>query len=329
MNIMARQISNLVLAVFLLVNVISPIFGCAPGSVVDGGIIGPGGSVGSSGSGGMAGASSGRAAQRGGGGTGVTTGVNSSGISGGTGDVLNTGVIDSCPKLFNAGSAPNRNEVRAGGICERISTIQCAGEQCCCDNPGRNFETCKQEMKSYCTDQLFIDAASQNPIVGYDEAFAETAFATYEEKAKLCDPGVASWGSSMDGLRGIFKGTVESGKSCRPPLSLGGIPTKDKSAAALLSCKDAPNCACMTRGLIYDWTCDPPSSAGGGCFSDINCTDGLYCDNPNAVLAGSACKQRKAAGADCSLPNECESLMCKKDKCVPADRQAAYCLRND
>jgi len=35
---------------------------------------------------------------------------------------------------------------------------------------------------------------------------------------------------------------------------------------------------------------------------------------------------RKALGAPCGLPNECESLFCKGGQCVEATKQAAYCL---
>jgi hypothetical protein len=54
--------------------------------------------------------------------------------------------------------------------------------------------------------------------------------------------------------------------------------------------------------------------------------DDSYCDNPTFSLTGALCQPRKPDGAACSLPIECESYRCRDDSCVPADRDAAYCL---
>ena len=96
----------------------------------------------------------------------------------------------------------------------------------------------------------------------------------------------------------------------------------------LASCLDPANNSCLPEGAI-SWTCAPRANAGGACFTDVNCVDGLFCPNPDFNIEGATCTARKAVGASCSLPNECESLFCKGGKCVEATKQAAYCLSAD
>src|SRR5437773_884632 len=43
---------------------------------------------------------------------------------------------------FDAGTASDRNMVTPGQICDRMSTIQCAGEAACCASAGRSYEQC-------------------------------------------------------------------------------------------------------------------------------------------------------------------------------------------
>src|SRR5262245_19474579 len=37
-------------------------------------------------------------------------------------------------KVFDAGSADDRNDVTAGELCQRVADILCAGEEFCCDD---------------------------------------------------------------------------------------------------------------------------------------------------------------------------------------------------
>jgi hypothetical protein len=77
---------------------------------------------------------------------------------------------------------------------------------------------------------------------------------------------------------------------------------------------------------IQEWTC--AARGNGACFSDLNCSDGLYCDNPSANLAGSTCQARKADGDSCATGNECSTLLCKGGHCATLSVQSAYCLAN-
>ncbi|HTU62522.1 MAG TPA: hypothetical protein VMF89_28875, partial [Polyangiales bacterium] len=47
---------------------------------------------------------------------------------------------------FDAGDDPERNKVTAAQLCERLATINCAGEAFCCDAPNRTVEACKQDL---------------------------------------------------------------------------------------------------------------------------------------------------------------------------------------
>jgi hypothetical protein len=297
------------------------------GSGAAGQVNGVAGNTGSStngGAGNTAGATAGAGAKAGGS-TAGAGGKTESATAGAGG----TGTDDRADAGFDAGSDPQRNKVQAGQICDRLATIQCAAEAYCCD--GKSYQAlsssgdCKQKMKGVCTDDLFIDAISQYPITGFDAAAAEAAFTELENKSSACDPSVVSWGASVSGLRGIFKGTVAAGRSCSPTQLAS---TKADQAAAMASCADAANYGCLPVGALV-WTCSARSQSNGKCFSDINCAEGLSCDNPNLDIVGALCKARKAVGSACQAANECQSLVCKKKLCSAAEQQAVYCLIND
>ncbi|HTU57405.1 MAG TPA: Dickkopf N-terminal cysteine-rich domain-containing protein, partial [Polyangiales bacterium] len=149
------------------------------------------------------------------------------------------------------------------------------------------------------------------------------AYTELENRASKCDTSVAQWGGSIDGLRGILKGSIEPKASCMPSATLDPV----QVGAALVACAQPETHACVYATLLDPWTCEPRSAEGGVCVTDNNCIDGLYCFVQTPGIAG-MCKQRKAVGESCASPTECSSLFCKKSKCVEADQQAAYCLIN-
>lgn len=221
---------------------------------------------------------------------------------------------------FDAGSDPARNAVVAGTICERLATIQCAGEAHCCAAPMRDVASCKQAQLTLCSEELLADLIAAQPSAGFDASAAQAAFTELERLASQCDTGFASFAESLGGLRGMFEGTVEAGGSCMP----SSVLDRAAAGAALASCTDAASQACMPS--LLRWTCAPRSASGDKCFSDVNCQDGLFCDNPDLEIAGSTCMARKPAGSPCALPNECASLTCSAGTCVEGDVQAVYCL---
>lgn len=271
--------------------------GTSSGSGGTGGTSGDGGSSGTSGDGGSSGTEPGGAG----------------GESGSGGD-----------RVFDAGSEPDRNDVTAGELCDRLSTIQCAGEEYCCENPGRDFAACKTEMQNGCEDQLMFDAIAMSDKADFNEEHAKLAYGEIERLASECDPSVANFGQSVDGLRGMFKGSVGPGGSC----TTFNVAFREEAAKALASCLDPLNNSCLPESPLA-WMCRPRAAAGGSCFTDVNCQDDLYCPNPDFEIATATCTARKAIGAQCELPNECESLFCKGGQCVEATTQAAYCLSAD
>ncbi len=230
--------------------------------------------------------------------------------------------------IFTPGTDPNRNAVMPGKICDRISEIQCAGEEHCCDNPGRTRAQCKTEMLSGCMNTLQLDAVAMDPITGFDAPYAKMTFDTYEMKASTCDPTVADWGSSITGLRGILKGTRANDASCTPATT--NPSDKAKIGAALASCTGLDTNSCEPSVIANvpagKWTCTAKHPAGGICVVDTNCSEGLFCDNPKMVIG--KCAARKAPNTPCVNPNECASFFCKGGKCVESGVQPAYCLKN-
>jgi len=179
-------------------------------------------------------------------------------------------------------------------------------------------------MMEYCRDHLKIDSVSMDSSTGFDPVVAEQAFSKYEEMASNCDTNVVFWGTSLEGLRGIIKGTIDPGQPCTPK-TVPGDTLDETGAAALASCKDPANTSCSHPAPLL-WTCAPRVDVNLGCITDLNCLEGLYCDNPSLMLIGAVCKPRKAVGSPCVLPNECQSLICKNGTCVEVNQQNVFCL---
>lgn len=284
------------------------------------------GAGGRSGNGGTSGTTGGSAGTQD---TGGTTGGSSgdggdSGAGSGSGGMAGDGSGGMDMRVFDAGNEPDRNDVMAEELCDRLSTIQCAGEAYCCDNPGRDFAACKEEMQDGCEDQLMFDAIASAPQAAFSAEHASMAYEEIERLASECDPTVAAFGESIAGLRGMFAGTLAVSSSCLPL-----NPTfREEVAKSLASCSDPEHNACLPMSVI-NWVCTPRAGVGGHCFTDVNCTPGLFCDNPDFNLAGSDCAERKEIGTPCGLPNECKSLFCKGGQCVEATAQTAYCLASD
>lgn len=306
------------------------------GSPTSGGVLGSGGTPTSGGQGetGGLGASGGNAVS---GGTGATGGMDATGGADATGGMDASGGADTTggtdatggtettppPAAFDLDN-PDRNKVTAGDVCDRLSVLQCAGEAYCCDSPGRTYEECYATTVDSCRNDAYLDFMTNDNSTGFDATIAEATLLVYETKALACDPAVASWGETVDGLRGIMQGTKADGTSCAPKALLS-LPA---AAASLAYCSDPNNVACMPNGTFTSWTCTARADIGGACITDLNCATGNYCiqDNPLEPVR-STCAARKANDEACGFNNECQSLACKAGVCVEATAQAAYCLQ--
>jgi hypothetical protein len=223
-------------------------------------------------------------------------------------------------RVFDAGDDPLRNRVPAGKVCDRLTTIMCAGEQYCCPRNDRSLGACKQAAMNGCTS--YLDPWSANPALAYDIDRAEAAFGEFEKRASACETGIVPWVISNAGFRGVARGTIEPGSSCFT--FEAGAPITTDAIALLGSCAGPESYSCM-----YDppsrWMCAPRSDIGGPCFTDINCMDGLYCVTLGSL---SKCAPRMPNGATCSSPLACESMNCDYtvSRCVPATLESVYCL---
>jgi hypothetical protein len=277
---------------------------------------GPGGATGSGG----AGNNTGTGGDSGSTGTGGDGGVSGDGGDGGVSGTDGFGGSGALPP-FDGGTDPNRNNVQPGQVCERLATIQCAAEVSCCGSPGRTFDQCKTAQLNICRNEAYLDAISSNAIAGFDAGRAAAAFAEFERLASMCDPAIVEWAISPTGLRGIVNGTKNANESCYP-----GSMDKALAAAHLASCTNSAAQACLPLRLLA-WECRPRGQVGAACFSDLNCVDGLYCDNPNLTInSDHKCTQRKLKDATCATSNECQSLFCRGGTCIAPSAGAAYCL---
>jgi hypothetical protein len=210
--------------------------------------------------------------------------------------------------------------VTAGGICNRLAQILCAAEADCCTDPGREVAACETEQKATCNNDFMADAVAKRSEANFDADQAFKVFTKLDEMALACDPLIASFSESEEGLRSMFQGTKDPGDGCTPQNALD----KPMSGGSLASCKDLHNYACLPNAI--GWTCEMRAGEGSRCYSDLNCTQGLYCNNPKLRISGDTCHARKADGSSCELFNECESLYCRGGKCVPPDMHTSFCF---
>jgi hypothetical protein len=252
------------------------------------------------------------------------TGGTSVGGQGATGGTVAQAGTGGDPFAAISGTDPGRNRVPGGQVCQRIATIQCAGEAACCESPGRSVDQCISAQVTACQD-AFIDTITSNAATGYDIDLAETALAGFEQRASQCDPTIAAWTITTGGLRGVMRGSIGPNGNCTP------LNPTDRAMAAvsLASCQNPDTTACLPEGLTgLQWDCAPRSGDGGPCLTDLNCNDGLYCDNfvDPPALTGATCVTRKQTGAGCQHGQECASLTCRGGSCVDATKETAYCL---
>lgn len=233
--------------------------------------------------------------------------------------------VDAQPEQHDhagSGAATLSAPVQTAGLCTRLASALCQAEQRCCNMPGRSLDACKSARQSECDQSSHLDSVAMSPLTGFDAAAADSVFNQLDVKLASCDADVLRWSTSQAGLRSLFKGSVESGESCKPAQLLEADTTQQ--AVALLSCLDAPQTACMPVSLLGDWTCTRKSPSGGSCLTDDNCEASAYCATDADAVFG-ACAQRLALGAACSGATACESFNCSAGTCRPPDAQAAFC----
>lgn len=226
---------------------------------------------------------------------------------------------------FDGGSEPGRNQVQAGQLCDRMTTLQCAAEQHCCTTVNRTFATCKEKLMKVCEDND-LDGVARNMVSGFSPTHTAAAFEKMEQLSAACDPAGIAWAVQVDGLRGIMQGTVAPGGTCKPM----GLPSNANYGGALASCTQIATHACLFTGdgplaAPTSATCAPRGAAGATCFMGVNCQDGLYCANPMKKYSSGKCTVPAAVGATCTADDECASLMCRGAVCVVPTSQNTYC----
>jgi len=229
---------------------------------------------------------------------------------------------DSQPRAAGERALVAEMPAQRASLCERLAELLCAAEQRCCERPGRSLDACRSARNSECAQSAHLDEVADNPVSGFDRAAAEGVFAGLEQKLQACDPDVVRWSASEAGLRRLFRGSVARGDSCKPAQVLNA--SESEQAAALLSCRDAADTACMPASLLGEWTCSSKSARGGGCLTDDNCAADAYCATPADAVFGT-CQPRLPRGALCDSATQCESFSCDGEQCRAPDVQVAFC----
>lgn len=207
------------------------------------------------------------------------------------------------------------------GLCARWAELQCRAEDTCCNAAARTSEACRAALTQQCDDDLMLDQIASHASAGFDQAAAEAAFAELSQMIDRCDPSSVRWSLSPAGLRGMFKGTLAQGESCKPAQAIDA--DRGTQAAALVSCAPTGEIACLPKSLLGDWTCEARQAVGSTCVTDENCEDGSYCNNPGQALGH--CTLALTLMAACTHDYECMSLSCRDGACAKADAQSVYC----
>jgi hypothetical protein len=184
-------------------------------------------------------------------------------------------------------------------------------------------EACINNQRSICEDNAMVARLARDTKTGFSSDATETVFNEFERRTGLCDVDVAVFGVSSEGLRNIFQGTKTANAACDP------MSATDFGAGISCRIDNGNDLACVPGFPGTDftpptrWTCKDRQGVGGPCFSDLNCTDGLFCLVPETL---SQCAMRKAPGQSCAAPNECLSLLCEGSVCVETNVEDVYCL---
>jgi len=207
-------------------------------------------------------------------------------------------------------------------LCAQLASLQCGAEQGCCTSPGRDLETCQKAVSEQCAQSLYLDDIARNDSAGFDMEQASTVFLQFAQRLDACDLDVVHWNTGPEGLRSIFRGTIEAGQSCKPAQVL----TSDRAtqAAALVSCRNPETTACLPQTLLGEWTCTLKGPAGASCLTDDNCQEDAYCSNPEQSPLGE-CQLRAPDGTGCSAAAQCAALFCVSGECESPDVELAYC----
>lgn len=211
-------------------------------------------------------------------------------------------------------------------LCVQLAGLQCGAEQRCCENPGRDLETCQKAVSDACAQNLFLDDIAAIPSAGFDMQLASAVFLEFAQRLSECDVDVSRWNVGPTGIRSIFRGTIEEGQSCKPAQVLTS--SKSTQAAALLSCRDPETTACLPQSLLGDWTCTLKGTTGASCLTDDNCQEDTYCSNPEQSPLGQ-CQPRSPDGTACTGSTQCTSLTCVSGTCQSPDVDAAYCAASN
>jgi Dickkopf N-terminal cysteine-rich region len=264
-------------------------------------------------------------------GTGVVGPGPTAGGASGTPPIAGSGSVQPMPDgglpAYDAGTEPDRNTVRAGQLCARVSALQCAAEQHCCTTAKNSFDACKTQLTKTCMDNAFLDEIAMNNVAGYSQTQTKATFDQIEVFGANCDPTVTMWAAQPEGLRAMFQGTVAPGGMCKPT----GLPSQGSYAASLASCTNAETTSCLFSGTgptapPQTATCAARGDSGATCFLDVNCKDGMYCQNPQMKYSSGKCAALNQNGATCTLDSECASFTCRSAVCVAATADTTFCV---
>jgi hypothetical protein len=134
-----------------------------------------------------------------------------------------------------------------------------------------------------------------------------------EERYSACDPRAEAWTFSVEGLYGLFAGTLPPGAPC------GSTELTDTHFS--LACVGG-HCDTLARPMV----CAARRRAGEPCQAEQDCEAGLVCDRAEWATSGT-CTAPLAVGEACGLDSQCESGTCSAAGCAPLDPRshAPYC----
>lgn len=203
--------------------------------------------------------------------------------------------------------------VEAAEFCVLYAEIICDAVIDCCSTSAVDRPSCLDLMGVFCSNAFGPSFSDQR--TGYDAQEAAVQLAIGRQRADACDVNMIAWYSRTDGVASVMRGTVAEAGSCDPLFTEVWDPPESRvvDVPRFYSCDEGLACT-ITSSAPLRWGCRPLGAMGDSCIGLADCQVELGCQ---AVGPSGQCQARSPAGAACTIGPQCESYLCRGDRCQP------------
>ena len=205
--------------------------------------------------------------------------------------------------------------VEAAEFCVQYAEIICDAVIDCCSTSTEDRSMCLDLVGVLCANGFGPSFSDQR--TGYDAQEAAVQLASGRQRADACDVSLFGWVTRTDGVMSVMRGTVPANGSCDPLFPEVWSPPESAvvDVPRFYSCDEGLACTVTSLSPVA-WGCQPVGGMGDSCIGFADCEVELACQ---AVGAAGQCLARSPAGAACTVGTQCQSYLCRGDRCQPND----------